>query len=220
MPNNIPEHDSSIIWLVNVRCEGIVYCLWFKLKITFSVKPRLFLIKVYYATKLYTKVKEESINEYSKSSDIPNREIKCLIDKFEKMGSVNNTFGKGKKNVVMPEKWDEIMQLIEAMPTISSCHLASQAQVSHTSTYCGIWKTKFLCCIHIFQELKPADVGKKLHFCHFFHNFIHNHHSILSYIFFSDKAWFHLNSYPDAQNCRVWSSTYPPMYWEVSHHPL
>ncbi len=27
LPNNIPEHGSSITWLVNVRCEDIVRCL-------------------------------------------------------------------------------------------------------------------------------------------------------------------------------------------------
>ncbi len=59
----------------------------------------------YYATKSYTKVKE-FINEYPESNNIPNSTIKPLINKFEKMGSVHTTLGRGRKKAVTPEKRD------------------------------------------------------------------------------------------------------------------
>ncbi len=58
LPNKIAEHDSNISWPINVWREGMVGCLWFKVKLTFSIKlARLFITKVYYATKSYIKVK-------------------------------------------------------------------------------------------------------------------------------------------------------------------
>ncbi len=74
LPNYVPEHDSSISWLVNVPCEGVACCLLFKVKLTFS--HRLLIIKVYYAVKSYAKVKEEFKNEYPESGNIPNSTIK------------------------------------------------------------------------------------------------------------------------------------------------
>ncbi len=105
---------------------------------TFSVKQGLFFTKVYYATKLYAKVKEKCKNEYPKSGNIPNSTIKCLNNKFEKIDSVRNTLGKRKKKMMTPKKQGEIIELIEATPTISSCYLESQVQVPHTSTNCAV----------------------------------------------------------------------------------
>ncbi len=61
----------------------------------FFYKTALFIIKVYCDT--YTKMKEESKNEYPESSNIPNSTMKCLIDKFEKTGWLHNMLGKGRK---------------------------------------------------------------------------------------------------------------------------
>ncbi len=58
-----------------------------------------------------TKVKEEFKNEYLDLDNIPNSTIKHLINEFEKMGLVHNTLSTGRKKV----------QLMEVMPTISSC---------------------------------------------------------------------------------------------------
>ncbi len=106
------------------------------------------------------------------------------------------------------------------MPTISHHHLAWLLQVSHTSTYCAMRETKFPYCIYIFQQLKLLNSSEKLHFCHWLCNFIYNHHSILNYIFFSNKAWFRLKGYIIAQNYKVRSSTNPRMHWKTSLHPL
>ncbi len=72
-PNNIPEHDSSVSWPVNVRCD--------------YVKQWLFIINVYYTIKSYAKVKEFK-NEDSWSCNILSSAVKCLIDKFEKTGLI------------------------------------------------------------------------------------------------------------------------------------
>ncbi len=100
------------------------------MKIAFSIKQRLFIIKVYYATKSYAKVKEKFRNEYPESGDILNSTIKHLIDKFKKMGWVQmqkRLIDKFKKmgwvqmlGVKKGKSSDKIMQLIEASPTISA----------------------------------------------------------------------------------------------------
>ncbi len=78
----------------NFWCEGIVCRWWLKVKMTFSVKQRLFTIEVYHATKLYAKVKEEFKNEYPESGNIPKSPIKCLIDKFKKTVLIHDALGK------------------------------------------------------------------------------------------------------------------------------
>ncbi len=79
----------------------------------FFFKTATFTIKVFYATKLYVKVKEEFRNEYPKSVHTPKSIIKDLIDKCEKKGMVHDALGKGGKKLPTPEKRDEITQLIE-----------------------------------------------------------------------------------------------------------
>ncbi len=106
------------------------------------------------------------------------------------------------------------------MPTILSHHLALQVQVPHTSIYCAMWETKFQYCIHIFQELKLPDAGKRLHFYHWLCNFVHIHHSVLSYIFFSDEALFHSSGYISKQTYRLQSSTNPHLCQETSLYLL
>ncbi len=109
--------------------------------------------------------------------------------------------------MVMLEKQNEIIQSIKAMPTISTCNLVSQVWVQHISTYHAMRETKFLYRIHIFQELKLPDAGKRLHFYHWL--FVHNCYSILNYIFFSGEAWLKLNGYINTHDYRVCSSTNP-----------
>ncbi len=162
---------------------------------------------------------KEFKNEYPESGNILNG-TKHLINKSEKRGTVHNTPGKRRKKMVMPEKQNEIIQPIEAAPTISSRHLESHVQDPHISSNCAMQETKFLYRIHVFQVLKPPDASKRLHFCYWLCIIIQNHHSILYYIFFSDKTWFHLSGHINTHNYIVWSYTNPRVYWKVSLHAL
>ncbi len=96
---------------------------------------------------------------YSEFGDISNSIIKYLIDKFKTMKWVHDRgWYMTCQVVVMPEKENKIIPLIEAMRTTISSHcLASQVQIAYTWTYLTMWETKFPCCIHIFQELKLPD---------------------------------------------------------------
>ncbi len=90
------------------------------------------------------------------------------------------------------------------------------------STYINLlcYERKFPFRIDVFQELRPPDAGKRLHFCHWLCNIIHNHHSVLICIFFSYEVWFHLSDYINTHNYGVWSSTNPCVYGEASHYLL
>ncbi len=145
---HVAQHSRTWFqhWLgaINVPCEGIVGWLWFKVKMTFH---NYSLSKWIMPQNPKQNWKEDS-KMNTESSNIP-KTIKCLIHKIEKSGfssvRCGRLQGKGKKKVVMLEKWNEIIQLIKATPTISSCCLGPQVQVLHTSTYHAVWETKLTC---------------------------------------------------------------------------
>ncbi len=71
------------------------------------------------------------------------------------MSSVRGALCIGRKKVVTSEKRNEILPLIEAMPTISSHHLASQVQIPHNAYY-AMQETKFAYFIHTFSRTETA----------------------------------------------------------------
>ncbi len=82
----------------------------------FSKKERIFIAEVYYETKSYIAVQTWFHDEYPDHKMFPKSCIKRLVDKFERMGSAHNAKGRGRKNVVMPEKYAELKESIEATP--------------------------------------------------------------------------------------------------------
>ncbi len=55
-------------------------------------------------------------------------------------------------------------------------------------------ETKFLYHIHIFQELKQPDGGKRLHSCHWLCDFVHNNnncHRVPDYEGMVSFGWLH-----------------------------
>ena len=68
------------------------------------------------------------------------------------------------------------------------------------------------------HELKPFDFEKRLHFCTWFHSFLHTHGICeLDNIFFTDEAWFHLLEYMNSQNSWHWFTTNPHimLVWSI-----
>ncbi len=58
------------------------------------------------------------------------------------------------------------------------------------------------------QELKAADCLGRLHYTNWMLNFVREHDiQELDYVFFSDKVWFHISEYINAQNYRMGNTT-------------
>ncbi len=72
--------------------------------------------------------------------------------------------------------------------------------------------------LQLVQELKPPDWPRRLNFCQWLLNFFWNNIAVFNQMFFTDKAWFHLDGFINAQNYRIWSSEKPQEYRETGLH--
>ncbi len=65
-------------------------------------------------TYLYVAVQTRFHDEYPDYETFPESSIKRLVDKFERTGLVHDAKHRGRKNVVMPEKYAELKERVEA----------------------------------------------------------------------------------------------------------
>jgi hypothetical protein len=71
--------------------------------------------------------------------------------------------------------------------------------------------------MHALQSSHPAS---RVHFCSWFLQSVPESEIDPKLIFFSDKAWFHMQRYINTQNNRYWSSQNPHVTHEVQLHPV
>jgi hypothetical protein len=68
------------------------------------------------------------------------------------------------------------------------------------------------------QVIEEGDYGRRMHFCKWFLQAVHDSVLDPKRTFFTDEAWFHLSGYISAQNNRYWSSINPRQTFEVPLH--
>jgi hypothetical protein len=72
--------------------------------------------------------------------------------------------------------------------------------------------------ISVVQSLIPPDYLQRVRFCNWFNKIMNN--DILDNTFFSDEDWFHLDSYVNKQNYRIWSGENPHAVRTATLHPV
>ncbi len=75
--------------------------------------------------------------------------------------------------------------------------------------------------VNVVQELLPADCPKRVVFCQWLLDDFDGNTNIGKFdnFFFSDEAWFTLDSYINSQLYRVWSTDNPHSYVDKALHP-
>jgi hypothetical protein len=68
------------------------------------------------------------------------------------------------------------------------------------------------------QVIEECDYGRRMHFCNWFLQAVHDGVLDPKLTFFTDEAWFHLSGYINAQNNGYWSSIKPKQTFEVPLH--
>jgi hypothetical protein len=121
--------------------------------------------------------------------------------------------------VLTEETLDEIGATLAHSPRKSLARLAQQAQVLKTTAWKAIknlhlWPYK----ITQVQVIEESDYGRRMHFCNWFLQAVHDGILDPKLTFFTDEAWFHLSWYINAQNNRYWSSINPRQTFEVPLH--
>jgi hypothetical protein len=125
-----------------------------------------------------------------------------------------------RQNTVLTEETlDEIGALIRTFASQILARLAQQAQVLKTTAWretknLHLWPYK----ITQVQVTEGGDYGRRMHFCNWFLQAVHDRVLDPKLNIFHCEAWFHLSGYINAQNNRYWSSINPRQVFEVPLH--
>ncbi len=74
--------------------------------------------------------------------------------------------------------------------------------------------------LSVCQELKAGDYGWHVAYCQWLERFAHRGASRFDNVYFSDKAWVHLDGYINSQNYRLWCCENPHAFVESGLHSL
>jgi hypothetical protein len=101
--------------------------------------------------------------------------------------------------VLTEQTFDEIGARLEHLPRKSLARLAQQAQVFKTAT----WRTTKNLHLRPYkitqvQVIEDGDYGRRMHFCNWFLQAVHDRVLDPELSFFTDEAWFHLSGYINA----------------------
>ena len=118
-----------------------------------------------------------------------------------------------------PEVIENVRQIVEHTPKISTRHLGQQVNLSHFTCNQILRKDLGLYPYRLtsVQQLLPTDYPTREEFSRWFLATMTD--DILNRTFFSDEAWFHLSGYVNSQNMRMWSAENPHFFVETPLHP-
>lgn len=189
-----------------------------------TIEQRTFLVEyVYRAGNKYTATVKLKFSEAFPNTVPPNRDtVRDLLRKFHDTGSVADAPRSGRPSVLSEEKLLNISDRLLRSPSKSIRKLAQETGVSLGCAHKAVKKKLhfFPYKVHAVQELKPADHAKRLHYCHWFQNFITEKGiEVLNECFYTDEAWFHLSGSINSQNTRLWSIENPHLLNEQPMHP-
>ncbi|PNF39169.1 hypothetical protein B7P43_G01315, partial [Cryptotermes secundus] len=129
------------------------------------------------------------------------------------------------RTVTTPENVEAVRQSILRSPTRSARKHAVVLDISNRSMrrilhgHLHFHPYKMFVLQEFVQELGDVAEDKRVRYCLWFWEFVHDNPRILDITWFSDEAWFHLSGYVNAQNSRIWASESPHEIAESSLHP-
>ncbi len=188
----------------------------------FSTDERVFMLREYLNSWLYERVCTVFSNEYPNLPLPLKSTILWLVQKFLTTGSVLNKLKVRVCTVRTSANAQHVRDSVANNSCLSTRRHSHALNISRTSMQHILRQLKmhqyqFL----IVEELKPPDHSRRVTFCHWILHLMHLGHDIgvLDNFFYSDEAWFHLDSSINAQNYRIWSQENPHEYRESGLHP-
>jgi hypothetical protein len=131
-------------------------------------------------------------------------------------GLLINKKKKHKRQILTEEKVDDIGAILEHTPRKSPKRLAQKAGLSKSSARRAAQLQKLsLYRTTVSHALYPRDLAGRVNFFSWVLQSVVEGEIDPQLIFFSDKAWFHLQGYISTQNYRYWSSQNPHLTHEV-----
>jgi len=147
--------------------------------------------------------------------------LRKLLKKFRETGSLLDKNRNRQKSVLTPGILQDIQTAITRSPHKSLWKLSAQTYISLGSAHTAVRKMlKFYSYpMQVFHELIPGNCAKRVNCWQWFKNLILDNIGVLDQMFFTDRAWFHLNGYVNIQNYQTWRTENPHNYTETALHP-
>ena len=175
----------------------------------YDIEKRTFLIKKFHELKNIRKVQKAWRTKFISSKAPDYKTIKNLVDKFEKLGLVENKPRKLVNNVRKREDAKkQLKSLFEEKPGLSIRKASQQVGISYGMTRDILRKDlelkpyKYNEC----QKLEPSDFPKRLNFANWF---IKQPKNNKFFFICSDEAYFYLTESVNKQNNRLWLASRP-----------
>jgi hypothetical protein len=168
--------------------------------VKYTLEQRIFLYDSYVKKKSYKSYKRRFRHRYPGVHIPASSMILRLVKKVCSTGSFLYKKYTRQNAVLTEETPDEIGARLEHLPCKSLAWLAQQAQVSKTTA----WRaTKNLHLrkykITQVQVTEECNNRRRMHFCNWFLQAVHDGVLDPKLTFFTDEAWFHLSGYINAQ---------------------
>ncbi|PNF41083.1 hypothetical protein B7P43_G06225 [Cryptotermes secundus] len=185
----------------------------------YTVERRVFLVRTYWVTGSVANTQLEFMRKFGVRKKPVKLTIQSLAQKLERTGTLLSE--RGKIRPEMPEEtiaivWDRLLQ----SPKKSLRRLSQKTGYSYSTCQRAAKKANLRPYkITSVQELGDVDKDKRVRYCLWFREFVHDNPRILDITWFSDEAWFHLSGYVNAQNSGIWVSENPHENAESPPHP-
>ena len=145
-----------------------------------------------------------------------------LVQKLELLGQFSDVKNRTRaRRARTPANIASVTHSVEEKPVFSIPRRSLELDILQTTLHRILHKD--LCfktyTVQLAQELKPDDHQQRRVFANCVLEMHESKPEFHRKIIMSDEAYFHLRSYVNKQNCRIWSSENPKMIIEKPLHP-
>ena len=176
-----------------------------------NVQQRIAAVKLYYQCDLNSALASRQLSEQFNIQAVQGRNIKAIVDKFERTGSVADAPRSGRpKSTTTDEKGDQLEASLNRSPQKSVRRLSLELNISRQSVHNLLHKRNMKPYIpRLFHALHDGDADRRVEFSELLLDMMGNDPTLQDKIWWSDEACFKLNGHINRHNCVYWSHENP-----------
>jgi hypothetical protein len=182
-------------------------------------KEKNFIIENHKVFNSYTLLMRHFKSQFKKKHAPSHKNVKNIIEKFAKTGSVQNLLTTGRPRTARTEaKIKRVEAALKNKRGMSVSRVALSLDISYSSVYrmasydLNLYPYK----MHFLHELQPGDPERRINFANWFLSIP----EIEKIFIASDEAYFYLDGAVNNHNCRIWSDSDPYIIIQQPLYPL
>lgn len=174
-------------------------------------EQRIAAVRHYYQSGSNAAEASRRLSEEFRIHEVQGRNIKSLVDKFERTGSVNDAPRSGRPvTATSDDKGEQLETSLIDSPQKSVRRLSRELEISRQSVHNLLRKRNLKPYIpRLFHALHDGDADRRLEFSEMFLDLMRDDTTLLDKIWWSDEACFKLNGHINRHNCTYWSHENP-----------